>query len=111
MDRIAGEQNIYHGEYGANAMCTQCSASLMLEVTQGGLYGINTRILLNMGCNRLYESIIIPPDVDRRKFFGFGIPPGSLLLNKIGLAYDNLNDFALIKLQSGVEFIITVYST
>jgi len=42
--------------------------------------------------------------------FGFGLPPGTILHNKIGDAYDTVEDIAQIILPNGKELILAAYS-
>lgn len=66
-------------------MCSQCAASLMLEVTKGGLYGIPTSNPdLYEGPTGYMRGLLSHEMWSGESSFGFGIPPGSVLLNKIG---------------------------
>lgn len=80
-----GAEYLSWNYYGRNAMCSQCAASLMLEVTKGGLYGIPTSNPdLYEGATGYARGLLSHQMWSGESSFGFGIPPGSVLLNKIG---------------------------
>jgi len=98
----SGAELLASNHRGGNKMQPKCSASLMLEIIKGAIEpGANAymRELLNTGDLRSDRSV-----------FGFGLPPGTLYQNKLGLAYDTLEDIAYIQLPSGQEFILAAYS-
>ena len=80
-----GAEYVAWNAFGSNAMCSQCAASLMLEVTQGGLYGISGDINEIYGGPTGYMRGLLSHETwSGESSFGFGIPPGSVLRNKIG---------------------------
>lgn len=70
--------------YGRNNMCSECAASLMLEVTQGGLHP-SVDIGSNFhGATEYMRELLSHNPWSSDTSIGFGVPPGTLLLNKIG---------------------------
>lgn len=87
---------------GGNLMQPKCSASLMLEVIKGAI---------EPDANAYMREMLTSYDLwGGRSEFGFGLPPGTLYQNKLGLAYDTLEDIAYIQLPNGQEFFLAAYS-
>src|SRR3990167_1392137 len=80
-----GAEYLAWNYYGRNNMCTQCAASLMLEVTQAGLqkhnfpaenpYFARTKYFRGLLSNQPWSD---------ETSVGYGVPPGTTLRNKIG---------------------------
>ncbi len=86
---------------GRNMMQPKCSASLMLEIVKGVIEpGAQEYMLELLQHERWSDSSVL----------GFGLPPGSVYLNEIGVAYDTVEDIAYVILPNGKEFILAVYS-
>jgi beta-lactamase class A len=92
--------NIYDYR-GGNLMQPKCAASLMLEINRGAI---------ESGANSYMRDLLTHDRFGAYGPLGFGLPPGTTYENKLGNAYDNLNDIAYIKLPNGKEMILACYS-
>ncbi|MBC7882205.1 MAG: serine hydrolase [Anaerolineae bacterium] len=86
---------------GRNLMNPRLSASLMLAIITGTVEPQATAYM---------RELLVSPNFDVQSSFGFGLPPGSINENKIGLAYDTLEDIAHIVLPNGQELILAAFS-
>jgi hypothetical protein len=86
---------------GGNRMQPKATASLMLEIIEGAL---------EPGANAYMRELLSSDLWGGNSVFGFGLPPGTLYENKLGLAYDTLEDVAHVQLPNGQRFILAAYS-
>ncbi len=86
---------------GGNRMQPRCSASLMLEIVKGAI---------EPGATAYMRELLTHDRWGGNSEFGFGLPPSALYENKLGLAYDTLEDIAYIMLPNGQEFILAAFS-
>ena len=97
----SGAEQLAQTHRGGNRMQAKLSASIMLEVVKGAIEPGATGYMRELLCSQPWQS-----DSE----FGFGLPPGAIYENKLGLAYDTLEDIAYITLPNGKEFILAAYS-
>jgi len=86
---------------GGNRMQPKLSASLMLEIIYGAI---------EPGANAYMRELLTHARHDGDSAIGWGVPPGSIYQNKLGVAYDTVEDIAYVKLPNGKEFILAVYT-
>lgn len=96
-----GAEQIATKTRGRNLMNPRLSASLMLAIVNGTLEPQATNYM---------RELLVSPNFDVQSSFGSGLPPGSINENKIGLAYDTLEDIAHIVLPNGQELILAAFS-
>jgi protein phosphatase methylesterase 1 len=97
----AGAEGLAFDYRGGNRMQPKCSASLMLEIVKGAI---------EPGATAYMRELLTSDPRGGDSEFGFGLPPGALYENKLGLAYDTLEDIAYIVLPNGRQFILAAYS-
>ena len=88
-------------DVGANVMSPDLAAKLLLAIITGSI--------------EPQASAYMRALLDRDRFssdtaFGAGLPPGSRLQNKVGVAYDTLEDIAWMQLPGGQQLIIAAFS-
>jgi protein phosphatase methylesterase 1 len=86
---------------GGNLMAPSPSASLMLEIVRGAF---------EPGANLYMRGLLAHDRLGEYSSVGFGLPPGSVYENKIGVAYDTAEDIAHVVLPNGREFVLAVYT-
>jgi len=86
---------------GGNRMQPKLSASLMLEIQKGAI---------EPGANAYMRGLLTHERFGGDSSIGFGMPPGATFENKIGIAYDTLEDIAYVKMPNGKEFILAAYT-
>ncbi len=86
---------------GMNRMQPSLSAELCLRIVSGRLEPQATAYMRGLLAHRRL-SMGSP--------IGCGLPPGSTILNKAGLAYDTLEDIAYIRLPNRQEMVLAVFS-
>lgn len=86
---------------GGNRMQPRCSASLMLEIVKNAI---------EPGATTYMRELLTHDRWGGNSEFGFGLPPGAVYENKLGLAYDTLEDIAYVVLPNGQEFILAAFS-
>jgi hypothetical protein len=86
---------------GGNRMKPKLAASLMLEIQKGAI---------EPGATSYMRGLLAHSRFGAYGPLGWGLPPGTTYENKIGNAYEDLNDIAYIRLPNGKEAIIAVYS-
>jgi protein phosphatase methylesterase 1 len=96
----SGAEALLREVLGQNQMKPKCAASLMAEVALGLIHPGDTEYMLGMLQHARYSYSSV----------GMGTPPGSVLHNKIGNAYDTLEEVAYIKLPDGYSFILAIYT-
>jgi protein phosphatase methylesterase 1 len=97
----SGAEQLAMDYRGGNRMQPKCSASLMLEIIKGAI---------EPDANSYMRTLLTHDRWGMNSVFGFGVPPGAIYENKLGLAYDTLEDIAYIVLPNGQEFILAAYS-
>ena len=97
----SGAELLARNYRGPNMMQPKCSASLMLEIVKGAI---------EPGATAYMRALLASDPWGGNSEFGFGLPPGSLYENKLGLAYDTLEDIAYVVLPNGREFVLAAYS-
>lgn len=97
----SGAEALLREVLGQNQMKPKCAASLMAEIAGGLIHpGPATDYMLGILQHARYSYTSI----------GMGTPPGSVMHNKVGNAYDTLEEIAYIKLPDGYSFIMAVYT-
>lgn len=86
---------------GGNRMKPKLAASLMLEIEKGAI---------EPGATSYMRGLLTHSRFGPYGPLGWGLPPGTTYENKLGNAYEDLNDIAYIKLPNGKEAIFAVYS-
>ncbi|MEQ8768970.1 MAG: hypothetical protein RIB60_00520 [Phycisphaerales bacterium] len=102
----SGAEGVLISVEGANQMQPRLSASLMLEVV-GGAIEADTGLAGSTGYMR---SLLGRDRFSDYSSIGFGLPPGSTIENKIGIAFDTLEDIAHFTLPNGTRCIVAAYS-
>ncbi|AGY59623.1 serine hydrolase [Gloeobacter kilaueensis] len=96
-----GAEKVAIDERGRNAMRPDLSAELMRRIVRGELEPQATAYM---------RALLATPTFDEQSGIGFGLPPGSRYENKIGAAYDTLEDIAYIVLPNGRELILAIFT-
>lgn len=96
-----GAESLASSYRGGNRMQPKATASLMLEMVKGAL---------EPGSTSYMRELLTSDPWGSDSVFGYGVPPGSLYENKLGLAFDTLEDVAYIILPNGQPFILAAYS-
>ncbi|MCX7626006.1 MAG: fibronectin type III domain-containing protein [Candidatus Sumerlaeaceae bacterium] len=97
----SGAEQVAIDYRGGNRMQPKCAASLMLEIIEGAI---------EPGANAYMRELLTHERWQGDSVFGFGLPPGTVYENKLGVAYDTLEDIAHIVLPNGKRFILAAYS-
>ena len=97
----AGLERVAWQRLGRNAMTANLAAELMLGVVSGTLEPQATDYM---------RSLLRRPTFSAYSSLGGGLPPGSLHENKIGSAFDTLQDVMHAQLPGGQQLIIAVLS-
>jgi hypothetical protein len=86
---------------GGNRMQARCAASLMMEIAKGRIEpGATTYMTGLLAHDRWGDNTSVGP----------GVPPGSVFHNKIGVAYDTLEDIVHVVMPNGKEFFLAAFS-
>ncbi|KAL9653906.1 hypothetical protein ABK040_012965 [Willaertia magna] len=99
-DMPLGAENVLRQTYGGNVMQSCCAASLMLH----------TMYRLPNDEANYARKLLYHRRFDDWSAISVSLPPGTLLHNKIGNAYNDINDIAHFILPNGKEVILTVLS-
>jgi protein phosphatase methylesterase 1 len=86
---------------GMNRMQPNLAAELCLRIVSGRLEPQATAYM---------RSLLAHRRLSMGSPIGCGLPPGSTILNKAGLAYDTLEDIAYIRLPNRREIVLAVFS-
>jgi len=97
----SGAELLAQNQVGGNRMQPAATAELMLEIIEA---------VIEPGANAYMRGLLNHDTWGGNSVFGFGLPPGALYENKLGLAYDTLEDVAHIRLPDGRRFILAAYS-
>jgi len=87
--------------HGRNAMSADLSALLMLAIASGSL---------EPQASAYMRSLLRRPTVSGYSSLGGGLPPGSVHENKIGNAYDTLEDIMYAELPNGRRLVVAAYT-
>ena len=97
----AGLEALGRERLGRNLMTTDLAAALMLAVVDGAVEPQATAYM---------RSLLRRPAFSGHSSLGGGLPPGSLHENKIGSAYDTLQDVMHAELPDGRRLVVAVFS-
>jgi hypothetical protein len=97
----AGFEARARAELGSNLMSADGAARIMLAVVTGRL--------VPQGRDYM-RSLLRRPTFSGHSSLGSGLPPGSLHENKIGVAYDTLEDIMYAELPNGRRLVIAAFS-
>lgn len=95
-----GAENVLRLTVGMNKMKPRCAAALMAEISGGYLHPEAQKYMLHMLRHERYSVSSI----------GMGTPPGTIMHNKIGNAYDTLEEIAHLILPGGTEIVLAIYT-
>jgi hypothetical protein len=97
----AGLEELAWKQLGRNAMSTDRAASLMLAVQSGAIEPQATEYM---------RGLMRRPTFSGHSSLGGSLPPGSLHENKVGNAFDTLEDIVYAELPNGRRLIIAALS-
>ena len=86
---------------GRNAMSADASAELMLAIVSGAIEPQATTYM---------RSLLRRPAFSNHSALGAGLPPGSDHENKVGTAFDTLEDIMYAELPNGRRLIVAAYT-
>ncbi|MEQ8818749.1 MAG: serine hydrolase [Sumerlaeia bacterium] len=98
---LSGYEQQAFDQRGGNRMQARLSASLMLEIIEGAI---------EPEANAYMRELLETDRWSSDSAVGFGVVPGSSYQNKIGVAYDTLEDIAFIAMPNGQRLILTVFT-
>lgn len=101
-----GAEAVLLNTHGGNRMQPLLSASLMLETVAGAIEADTALV----GSTLYMRDLLSSERLGDNSAIGFGVPPGSVYENKIGIAYDTLEDIAHIILPNGQRVILAIYT-
>ncbi|MDX1972705.1 MAG: serine hydrolase, partial [Candidatus Sumerlaeia bacterium] len=87
--------------YGSNQMQPNLSAELMLEIVTGKLEG---------GASAYMSQLLDHDAYGTQSALGWGLPAGSVYLNKAGWTSTVHNDIAYVRLPNGQELVVAAFS-
>jgi sterol desaturase/sphingolipid hydroxylase (fatty acid hydroxylase superfamily) len=88
-------------QLGRNMMSSNLAANLMLAIVSGAIEPQATDYM---------RSLLRRPPFSDQGSLGGGLPPGSLQENKVGAAFDTLEDIMYAELPNGRRLIVAAYS-
>jgi hypothetical protein len=97
----AGLEELAWKQLGRNAMSTNLAANLMLAVQSGAIEPQATSYM---------RGLMRRPTFSGQGSLGGGLPPGSLHENKVGNAFDTLEDIVYAELTNGRRLIVAALS-
>jgi len=100
-DEPADLEKLAWQRLGRNAMSADLAARLMLAVVSGAIEPQATAYV---------RALLRRPTVSPNSALGTGLPPGSLHENKVGDAFDTLEDVMYAELPNGRRLIIAAFS-
>jgi hypothetical protein len=100
-DEPGGLERAAWQRLGRNAMSADASTDLMLAVVTGAIEPQATSYM---------RSLLRRPADSTHSALGFGLPAGSLHENKVGTAFDTLEDVMYAELPSGRRLVIAAYT-
>ncbi len=89
---------------GANSMQPDLAAKLMMYIAKG---------IIEPGATSYMRKLLTHDRFEDYSVLGFGLPPGSIYENKLGVTFytpRSLSDIAYIVLPNGKEFVMAIYS-
>lgn len=96
-----GAEQLARETLGGNLMQPKLAASLMLEIVKGAI---------EPGATDYMRGLLRHDRWSDYSVLGFGLPPGSINENKLGVAYDTVEDIQFARLPNGQEFILAVFT-
>lgn len=97
----SGAEKLARDTRGGNLMQPLASAMLMQKIIDGEI---------EPGATAYMRELLAHNRIDPDSAFGYGLPPGIIFENKIGMAYDTAEEIAYVVLPNGQEFIIAGFS-
>jgi protein phosphatase methylesterase 1 len=97
----AGLEELAWKQLGRNAMSTNLAANLMLAIQSGAIEPQATGYM---------RGLMRRPTFSGHSSLGGGLPPGSLHENKVGNAFDTLEDIVYAELPNGRRLILAALS-
>jgi protein phosphatase methylesterase 1 len=97
----AGLEELAWKQHGRNAMSTNLAANLMLAVQSGAIEPQATGYM---------RGLMRRPTFSGHSSLGGGLPPGSLHENKVGNAFDTLEDIVYAEFPNGRRLIVAALS-
>jgi sterol desaturase/sphingolipid hydroxylase (fatty acid hydroxylase superfamily) len=97
----AGLEHLAWERLGRNAMTADGAAELMLAVASGAIEPQATGYM---------RSLLRRPANSDHSALGAGLPPGSLHENKVGTAFDTLEDVMYAELPAGSRLVVAVFT-
>jgi sterol desaturase/sphingolipid hydroxylase (fatty acid hydroxylase superfamily) len=95
LERLAWER------LGRNAMSSNASAALMLALVSG---------VIEPQATAYMRGLLRRPAASEHSALGFGLPPGSLHENKVGTAFDTLEDVMYAELPDGRRLVVAAFT-
>jgi protein phosphatase methylesterase 1 len=96
-----GLEELAWKQLGRNAMSANLAANLMLAVASGAIEPQATSIM---------RGLLRRPTFSDQGSLGGGLPPGSVQENKVGDAFDTLEDIMVAELPNGRRMIVAAFS-
>lgn len=100
-DLTPGAEGVALDFRGSNQMNPRLSASMMLEIVKEAI---------EPGATDIMRGMLRTDRWDDDSSIGFGLPPGTIYENKIGVTSNTLEDIAYIILPNGQELIMAIYT-
>jgi len=104
---LTGAEKVQREYTGSNALQPCCMATFLLDMLTGVILPEPKEESIRYAKSLLFHQIM----KDEQSSFGFGLPPGTILENKMGNAYDTTADVAHIVLPNKKEFYLAAYSS
>lgn len=102
---LSGAEKVQREDTGANVMQSCCSAVMMLDIMTGAILPEPKQKSIDYVKGLFFHRLHTG-----QSSFGYDLPPGTLLENKIGTAYDTVEDIAHITLPNNKKFIFAAFS-
>jgi hypothetical protein len=98
----AGLEELAWKQLGRNMMSSNLAASLMLAIVSGAIEPQATAYM---------RALLRRPTFSDQGSLGSGLPPGSLHENKVGVAFDTLEDIMYAELPNGRRLVVAAFSS
>jgi hypothetical protein len=102
---LSGAEKVQRDHTGGNVLQPCCMATFLLEIIHGTILPEPRQKSIDYVKSVLYHRVS-----HSHAPFGFGVPPGTVLENKSGLAYDTLEDVSHITLPNRKSFFMAAFS-
>ena len=102
---LSGAEKIQREKTGGNVMQPSCIAIMMLEILSGNILPEPKDESIKYVNSLLFHRL-----EGGHTTFGYGLPPGTVIKNKLGVAYDTIEDIAQITLPNKFQFYTTAFS-